>query len=269
MIAPVDLLAEHPGRILGRRGPRLLRLASSLVLMVLVAGVALAAIGASRAPSWTVDLAPALDDPAGTSVATQSSTTFVGLFELLLVLDDLPGLRVDSADVRQTGIPGAMSESVALANVRVTFDAQRSDMLERLRGELSQRGIAAPVILDYSTQVDGVTVNMQFESRVATERIATSDADLTDPLAALRSILTSAGVDLVSVRTPPPGDGDRIISLSAIGSPGALVVALGAIEDHLSSPSRIASVTLRRVAEGRSGLDVRFSARSNPSGDVV
>jgi hypothetical protein len=265
MIAEVDLLAEHPGRSFGRGTPRFLRVASTFVLLALVAGVGVASIGAARAPTWDLDLQEA---PAGAasaaSVDSDDSQTFARLFELLLRLESMRGLRIDSADVRRAGAAGTIGTGigpVVVAQLRVTLGADQPDTLEHLREELSAQGLEDIDLLDYTAQVDGAVATLQFSARMTTERLAATDRANGEPVAELDAILGAAGADIVAFRTPAAGDGDGVIALSATGPRQSLVAALGAIEQELSSPSRIASVTMRRQDETRSSLDVRFSAR--------
>jgi hypothetical protein len=270
MIAELDLLADHPGRAFGRGTPRFLRMASTFVLFALVGGVGVAAIGAARAPTWDLDLQ---QHPAGATSApvtdTAGTQTFARLFELLLRLESMPGLRIDSADVRRAGAVGTVDTGggpVVAAQLRVTLGADQPDILDRLREELSALGLENIDLLDYTMQVDGAVVTLQFEARMTTERLLATRRSHGEPVAELDAIIGAAGADILAVRTPLAGDGVGVIALSATGPRQSLVAALGAIEQKLSSPSRIESVTLRRQDETRSSLDVRFSAR--PSATV-
>jgi hypothetical protein len=265
MIAEIDLIATHPGRHFGRGTPRLLRLASSILLVALIAGVGVAALGASRAPSWTEDLE---HRAGGTTTAAQvgadMTVTFADLFGLLLHIDGTRGIRLDSVDVRRSGTVtavGSAPSQVVVAQVRIILDSDRVDMLELLRDELEARGLRRIELLDYTNQVEGVAVSLQFETRMSTERLPDPGPSALEPLAALGPIMDRAGAELLSVRSSSSAEGEAIVSLSGAGSPHALVEALGQIERQLSSPGRIASVTLRRQGETRASLDVRFSVR--------
>jgi len=265
MIADLDLLVDHPGRSFGRGTPRFLRVSSTFVLLVLVAGVGVASIGAARAPTWDLDLQ---QDPAGAGSAsfvdTDGTQTFARLFELLLRLESMRGIRIDSADVRRAGAVGTIDAGVGLvvvAQLRITLGVDQPDILERLREELSAQGLDDIELLDYTMQVDGAVVTLQFEARMTTERLPATGRVLGEPVAELDAIMGAVGAEIVAVRSPSVGDGAGVIALSATGPRQSLVAALGAIERELSSPSRIASVTLRRQDETRSSLDVRFSAR--------
>jgi len=266
MIAELDLLADHPGRSFGRGAPRFLRAASTFVLFALVASVGVASIGAARAPTWDLDLQQRPAGAASTaSVESHDKQTFARLFELLLRLESMRGLRIDSADIRRSGATGTIATDVGpvvVAQLRVTLGADQPDTLERLRDELSAQGIDDIDLLDYAVQVDGAVATLQFSARMTTERLAATGRANGEAVAELDAILGAAGADIVAVRTPAAGDDAGVIALSATGPRQSLVEALGGIEQELSSPSRIASVTLRRQDDARSSLEVRFSART-------
>jgi len=273
MIAPVDLLAEHPGRSFGRGTPRLLRVASACLLLVLVGGVGFAAFAASRAPSWTLDLLQRGEViPTGSDRRLQADLTFAVLFARLLRLDAMPGVRIDSVEVRRSGATGTVGADAAQTvsvQLRVSFDGDDVDLLPRIRAGLEGDGLSALEVQDYATNIGGVAVSLQFEARMSTERLSARGGGEGEPVAVLRAIISDAGADIVSVRTPSTSEGERPVVLSATGAPLALVRALGSIEQQLSSPSRIESVSLRRQNEIRSSLDVRFSMRPVPGVGVA
>jgi hypothetical protein len=270
IIGEIDLLEHHGAGRMGRGGPRLLRIVSVALLMVLLIGIGLAAAGAARAPSWNDDLL--VDGARLRGVADEgrvSHLTHLELLEMLIGLERTAGVQLDGVDVRRQG-PGirgtSASERSALAHVRLVIDGTDEAALARVRSALDHPAMRPPVIVDYGVQVSGAAVSLNLEVDISSERIQ-RDPPRGEIVAVLTALVRSAGVVLVSVRMPSTGDGDTVLSLTGTGPVHALGALVGRIEEEISSPARIESITLRRQAAGDATLDVRFSPRDPLTSD--
>jgi hypothetical protein len=270
MIGAIDLFDGRVESRVGRGVPRMLRMASTTVLIVLVAGVALAALGAHRSPSWTVDMT-AVDpqEDISSTEAVEASLTYLELLELLLSVDRIAGVRLDNVDLRPTVALTSVAprgDQSTVAHLRLTLESSDAGLLELVRIALGHPALAALDVLEYSSQIDGVSVSVTVSARLSTARILRERSD-GDTIAALTTIVQGVGAEVISVRIPASSGDEQEILLSGAGTLYAIVAAVGRIEQEISSSGRVASVTLRRQADDLASLDVRFTPRDRQSVD--
>jgi hypothetical protein len=263
IIGDLDLLADHPSRILGRGAPRLLRFASSVVLVGAVAGVGLAASGALRAPSWSIDLTRRADPPIASESERASSTiTHAELLQLLARIDASSDVELVSADVRRgaTDSPGLARGGPMVVLLRLLLAAPDGDPLAQVSAGLRHPALSVPEVLEYSVQVDGAAVTLTFDARMSSTRRGPATT-IDDPGSRLPELVREAGADVVAIRLPSSGQSDQEIALGTVGALAELILMVATIEEEVSSPGRIASLSLRRQVGARAALDLRFSLR--------
>jgi hypothetical protein len=267
-IAAWDLLAEHPARVVGAGSPRILRLASSIVLVGAVAGVGLTAIAAIRAPLWTVDLAASASSPEAPDVErARGEISHSDFLRLLQVVDGMEGVRVETVDVRRKNPSSSASRREhdrMVASLRLMLVRPDTDLMERVEGVLAVAALDRFEVLDFAAQADGAAVALTVDVRTSTSRSGSSFI-APDPRATLPALLESSGVELVAIRLPATADTDRQIHLICQGPLDGIIAVLESIEGGISSSGRIDSMSIRKQGVARAVLDLRFTARDPSS----